>query len=44
MISKLLKERGVMVTRIALGIPVGGDLKYADRMTLAKCLEFRRGF
>jgi recombination protein RecR len=43
MISKLLKERGVTVTRIALGIPVGGDLKYADRMTLAKCLEFRRG-
>jgi recombination protein RecR len=43
MISKLLKERGIMVTRIALGIPVGGDLKYADRMTLAKCLEFRRG-
>jgi recombination protein RecR len=43
MITKLLKERGVMVTRIALGIPVGGDLKYADRMTLAKCLEFRRG-
>lgn len=43
MISKLLKERGVKVTRIALGIPVGGDLKYADRMTLAKCLEFRRG-
>jgi recombination protein RecR len=43
MISKLLKERGVKVTRIALGLPVGGDLKYADRMTLAKCLEFRRG-
>jgi recombination protein RecR len=43
MISTLLKERGVKVTRIALGIPVGGDLKYADRMTLAKCLEFRRG-
>jgi recombination protein RecR len=42
-ISKLLKERGVKVTRIALGIPVGGDIKYADRMTLAKCLEFRRG-
>ncbi|MBM4315011.1 MAG: recombination protein RecR [Deltaproteobacteria bacterium] len=42
MISKLLKERGIKVTRIALGIPVGGDLKYADRMTLAKCLEFRR--
>jgi recombination protein RecR len=31
------------VTRIALGVPVGGDLKYTDRMTLAKCLEFRRG-
>jgi len=43
MISKILKERGVKVSRIALGIPVGGDLKYADRMTLAKCLEFRRG-
>lgn len=44
MIAKLLNERGVKVTRIALGIPVGGDLKYADRMTLAKCLEFRRGY
>ena len=43
LISKLLKERGLKVTRIALGIPVGGDLKYTDRMTLAKCLEFRRG-
>jgi recombination protein RecR len=42
LVSKLLKERGVKVTRIALGIPVGGDIKYADRMTLAKCLEFRR--
>jgi recombination protein RecR len=43
LISKLLKERGVKVSRIALGIPVGGDIKYADRMTLAKCLEYRRG-
>jgi len=43
LLSKLLKERGVRVTRIALGVPVGGDLKYTDRMTLAKCLEFRRG-
>jgi recombination protein RecR len=43
LLSKLLKERGVKVTRIALGVPVGGDLKYTDRMTLAKCLEFRRG-
>ncbi|MBU2252129.1 MAG: recombination mediator RecR [Proteobacteria bacterium] len=44
LLSKLLKERGVIVTRIALGVPVGGDLKYMDRMTLAKCLEFRRCF
>ncbi len=43
LITKLLKERGFKVTRIALGVPVGGDLKYTDRMTLAKCLEFRRG-
>jgi recombination protein RecR len=43
LIAKLLKERCIKVTRIALGIPVGGDLKYTDRMTLAKCLEFRRG-
>ena len=43
LLSKLLKERGVNVTRIALGVPVGGDLKYTDRMTLVKCLEFRRG-
>jgi recombination protein RecR len=43
LISKLLKDRSVKVTRIALGVPVGGDIKYTDRMTLAKCLEFRRG-
>jgi recombination protein RecR len=42
LLTKLLKERGINVTRIALGVPVGGDLKYTDRMTLAKCLEFRR--
>ncbi len=44
LISKLIKDRSVKVTRIALGVPVGGDLKYTDRMTLAKCLELRRGF
>jgi recombination protein RecR len=43
LLAKLLKERGIKVTRIALGVPMGGDLKYTDRMTLAKCLEFRRG-
>jgi recombination protein RecR len=43
LIMKLLKDRGIRISRIAFGIPVGGDLKYADRMTLAKALEFRRG-
>lgn len=43
LVMKLLQGRDVRVTRIALGVPVGSDLKYADRMTLAKSLEFRRG-
>ncbi|MFB3926320.1 MAG: recombination mediator RecR [Syntrophales bacterium] len=43
LITRLLKGRDIKVTRIALGIPVGGDLKYADKMTLAKAIEFRRG-
>lgn len=41
-ISKLLKPLGVKTTRIAHGIPVGGDLEYADEVTLAKALEGRR--
>jgi len=41
-ISKLLKPFGVRVTRIAYGIPVGGDLEYADQVTLAKAIEGRR--
>ena len=41
-ISKLLKPLGVIVTRIAHGIPVGGDLEYADEITLAKALQGRR--
>lgn len=41
-ISKLLKPFGVKVTRIAYGIPVGGDLEYADQITLAKAIEGRR--
>ena len=40
-ISKLLKPMGVKVTRLAYGIPVGGDLEYADDHTLAKALEGR---
>ena len=43
LIAKLLKDKDVKVTRIALGIPVGGDLKYTDKMTMAKAIEFRRG-
>ncbi len=41
-ISKLLKPIGVKVSRIAFGLPVGGDLEYADEMTLAKAIEGRR--
>jgi recombination protein RecR len=37
-----LKDKGIEVTRIALGVPVGGDLRYTDKMTLAKAMEFRR--
>jgi len=43
LITKLLEKIDVRITRIAFGIPVGGDLKYADRMTMAKSIEFRRG-
>ena len=41
-ISRLLKSMGIMVTRIAHGIPVGGDLEYTDEITLIKALEGRR--
>jgi recombination protein RecR len=41
-ISRLLKPAGVKVTRIAHGVPVGGDLEYADEVTLMKALEGRR--
>ena len=40
-ISKLVKPMGVKVTRIARGIPVGGDLEYTDEITLTKALEGR---
>jgi recombination protein RecR len=43
LIMKLLQNTEVKVTRIGLGIPVGGDLKYVDKMTMAKAIEFRRG-
>lgn len=41
-ISKLIKPLGVKATRIAHGVPVGGDLEYADEVTLMKALEGRR--
>lgn len=41
-ISKLIKPMGIKTTRIAHGIPVGGDLEYADEVTLSKALEGRR--
>ena len=41
-ISRLLKPLGIKVTRLAHGIPVGGDLEYADEVTLSKALEGRR--
>ncbi len=41
-ISKLIKPLGVKVTRIAHGIPVGGDLEYFDEVTLARAMDNRR--
>jgi recombination protein RecR len=41
-LAKLLKPLGVRVTRIASGLPVGGDLEYADEVTLGRALEGRR--
>jgi recombination protein RecR len=41
-LAKLLKPLGVRVTRIAMGVPVGSDLEYADEVTMHKALEGRR--
>lgn len=41
-IARLIKPLGITVTRIASGLPVGGDLEYADEVTLGKALEGRR--
>ena len=40
-ISKLIKPTGILVTRIASGVPVGGDLEYIDEVTLLRALEGR---
>ena len=41
-LGRLLKDLDVRVTRIAIGLPVGGDLEYADELTLGRALEGRR--
>mgnify|MGYP003317941644 CR=1 FL=1 len=41
-ISRLVKPLGIKVTRLAYGIPVGGDLEYADEVTLSRAIEDRR--
>ena len=41
-VAALLKPTGVLVTRLASGLPVGGDLEYADEVTLSQALEGRR--
>ena len=41
-LARLLKPIGLTVTRIASGLPVGGDLEYADELTLGRAIEGRR--
>lgn len=41
-IARLIKPMGIKITRIAHGIPVGGDIEFADEMTLARAMEGRR--
>jgi recombination protein RecR len=41
-LARLLEPLGINVTRIASGLPVGGDLEYADELTLGRALENRR--
>jgi len=43
-LSKLIKPLGLKVTRIAMGVPVGSDLDYADEVTVSRALEGRRDF
>jgi recombination protein RecR len=43
-LARLLKPLGVRVTRIAMGVPVGSDLEWADEVTMAKALEGRREY
>ena len=41
-LAKLIEPLGIPVTRIASGLPVGGDLEYADELTLGRAIEGRR--
>jgi recombination protein RecR len=41
-LARLLKPLGVRVTRIAMGVPVGSDLEYADEVTMSRAMEGRR--
>jgi recombination protein RecR len=43
LLTRMLKEKNIKLTRIAMGMPMGGDLKYIDKMTISKSFEFRRG-
>jgi recombination protein RecR len=43
-LARLLKPLGVRVTRIAMGVPVGSDLEWADEVTMSKSLEGRREY
>ncbi len=43
-LAKILKDTGVKVTRIARGLPMGGDLEYADEVTLSRAMEGRREY
>lgn len=43
-VQRLLQDTGVTVTRLASGLPVGGDLEYADRLTLARSFRGRTSF
>jgi recombination protein RecR len=41
-LARLLKPLGIKVTRIAMGVPVGSDLEYADEITMMRAMEGRR--
>ena len=43
LLTGMFKEKNIVITRIAMGMPMGGDLKYIDKMTISKSLEYRRG-